>query len=228
MTITRIIRTFAATAAIGLFVATPALAHEGAMGDGGPFKIEIATPDPTGVETRWGNGEVEFHVETGVEVVVFGVEKEPMVKVAQDGAMFVNENSPSWWLNQPEGSIPANASAAAEPNWVWKMSGGSMQFHDHRFHFMQGSIPADTQDGDKIFEFGLPVTVNGEALEMRGAFIFDSTIDPAAAERLKAGDIPVDATNGSEGGSGSSTIIIVGVIAVVLAIGGAVARKMRR
>jgi hypothetical protein len=214
--------------------ATPASAHESPVGDQGPFKVEMITPDPAGIESRWGNGEVEFHVEPGTELIVIGLEKEQMVKVDKEGNMFANENSPSWWANQPEGQIPANATASAEPNWVWKMGGGSLQFHDHRFHFMDGSIDPATADGSVIFEFGLPILVNGEATELRGNLVFDSTLDPAAADKLKenavmdAGTMTTATQESSNSGGSSSTGLIIGIIALVVVAGGAGAWFIRR
>ena len=204
--------------------AAPASAHESPVGDQGPFKVEMITPDPAGIESRWGNGEVEFHVEPGTELVVIGLEKEQMVKVDKEGNMFANENSASWWANQPEGQVPANATASAEPNWVWKMGGGSLQFHDHRFHFMDGSIDPATADGSIIFEFGLPILVNGEATELRGNLVFDSTLDPAAADKLKenATATPmVDMVQDSKESGSSSGIMIAGAVVLILAIAGA-------
>ena len=220
-------RTAAAITFSVIAFAAPASAHEGTIGDAGPFKVEMITPDPAGVETRWGNGEVEFHVEPGTEVVVIGLEKEEMVKIDKEGNMFYNENSPSWWANQPDGEVPANATAAAEASWVWKMAGGSMQFHDHRFHFMDGSIDPTTADGATIFEFGLPILVNGEAIELRGNLVFDSALDPTAAEKLKentATPTPMvgmeQPTPASDSGS-SSGVMVLGLAAGVIAIAGA-------
>lgn len=221
MTITRTLKTIFAASAAFLTLASPALAHEGALGDGGPFRIEMLTEDPTGVETRWGNGEVEFHVEPGTEVVVIGLENEPMVKVDAEGNMFFNEKSPSWWTNQPEGTIPEGADSKADPNWVWKMAGGSMQFHDHRFHYMNSSIDPATADGSVVFEFGLPVLVNGAPVEMRGTMVFDSTLDPAAAEQLMTDNTMVDSTAQMETpseDSGSMTLKLAAAAAAVVAI----------
>jgi len=224
MTITRFIKTIIALSVTSFALTTPALAHEGSLGDMGPFRIEMITPDPSGVETRWGNGEVEFHVEPGTSVVVIGLEKEEMVKVDADGNMFFNENSPSWWNNQPQGEIPDTASSSAAPNWVWKMGGGSMQFHDHRFHFMDNSINPSTTDGSVVFEFGLPIVVNGESTELRGTMVFDSTIDPASAELLKENAskpvVTAEAPTGSQGGSGTNSLALAASLVAAAAVAG--------
>jgi hypothetical protein len=231
-----------ASTAAALILASPAIAHDGALGDGGPFRIEMTTIDPAGVESRWGNGEVEFHVESGTELIVIGLEKEPMVKVDAEGSMFVNESSPSWWVNQPGGKIPPNASSTAEPNWVWKMGGGSLQFHDHRIHYMGASLDSSTADGTTIFEFGLPVQVNGIETELRGIMVFDSTIDSRPPEILKE-SIPMGSSSAPEmesstntigassapemdKGSSTNTILIaVGVAALVAAAAAVVMKK---
>lgn len=231
MTITRTLKIITAFVAAVLTTASPALAHEGAIGDGGPFRIEMLTEDPAGVESRWGNGEVEFHVEPGTEVVVIGLEKEPMVKVDAEGNMFFNENSPSWWANQPEGTIPEGANSSAEPNWVWKMGGGSMQFHDHRFHYMNSSIDPSTTDGSAIFEFGLPLLVNGAPVEMRGTMVFDSTLDPMGAEQLMTENVMVDSAAQMDtpaDDSSSSPVGLIAAAAAVLAVAAGVVVWRRR
>lgn len=232
---TTIIKSFSVATLAALSLAAPASAHEGMIGDGGPFKIEMITPDPAGVESRWGNGEVEFHVEPGTELVIIGTEKEQMVKVDAEGNMFANENSPTWWANQPDGQVPSSAVASAEPNWVWKMGGGALQFHDHRFHYMDGTIDPSIADGATVFEFGLAALVNGEAFEFRGNLVFDSSLDPAAAEKLKANATAtpmVDMTSdpqATEPSSGSSsTGLVLGIVALVVAAGAAGAWFIRR
>lgn len=229
MTLTRLFKTTLAATAASLALVAPAFAHEGNLGDGGPFRIEMVTADPAGIESRWGNGEVEFHVEPGTELIVIGMEKEPMVKVDAEGNMFANENSPSWWANQPSGEIPANATSGAEPNWVWKMGGGSLQFHDHRFHYMDNSIDPATADATVLFEFGLPVQVNGTEIELRGNMVFDSTLDPRAAEILKESN-PMVVSSAPEMDEESSTntmLFIAGAVALVAAAAAVVVVKKR-
>jgi len=222
MTLTHLLKTTLAATAAALTFVSPALAHEGAIGEEGPFRIEMLTEDPAGIESRWGNGEVEFHVEPGTEFIVIGLEKEPMVKVDAEGNMFANENSPSWWANQPSGEIPANATSTAEPNWVWQMGGGSLQFHDHRFHYMSNSVDPATVDGAVLFEFGLPVQVNGAEMELRGTMVFDSTLDPRTAEVLKE---YTAAPETAEESSRNSILYIAGAAILVIAAAVVVVKK---
>ena len=70
----KLIRIAALIAVLFTVAAPAATAHDDELGDGGPFTIEITSPEelPEGIEARWGNGEVEFHVPTGVELVALG------------------------------------------------------------------------------------------------------------------------------------------------------------
>jgi hypothetical protein len=215
-----------------LAFAAPASAHNDPVGDGGPFRIEITEGLPAEIEAKWGNGEVEFHVPTGTELVAIGAEGEQFVKVDAEGNMFFNGVSPTWWLNMDASMIPATADAKAEPQWEWKQGGGGLQYHDHRIHFMAASIADDINDGDNVFEFSLPFLVNGTETTVRGALVFDSTLDPEGAAALRAGTGMTSMEHGDDADHGSSsngTVIVIAIAALAAVAAGAAvfARKKR-
>lgn len=244
-TITRPIRVALAATAALLCVAAPASAHEDAIGDGGPFTVVVETQLPDTIEARWSNGEVEMHVATGTTVEVLGVENEPFVKIDEEGAMFANENSPTWLMVKDGMGAMTSSAPASAPSWKWIQSGGGLQFHDHRIHFMDTKIDPALANGGKVFDFKLPMIIDGAKLDVMGSLMFDPTIDPAAAAKL-LGSTPEATTTGVEtqdstpmlgtpmsatdnGGSGSGAgIAVIAVLALAAAGGVAVMVKKRR
>lgn len=204
-----------------LAVPTQASAHEGALGDGGPFRIEITTPLPSEVEARWGNGELELHVPTGMEIIALGVDGEPFAKVDAEGNMFGNEKSPTWWLSMGD-KVPAEADSKASPEWAWVRGGGSMQYHDHRIHFMAASLDPSLEDGSSVFDFALPFIIDGTEVVAKGSLVFDSTLDPSAAAALKSPD-----SANPESNSGTLIVVAVAVIATLLAGAAVIARSRK-
>jgi hypothetical protein len=244
-TITRPFRVALAATAALLCVAAPASAHEDAIGDGGPFTVVVETELPDTVEARWSNGEVEMHVAAGTTVEVLGVENEPFVKIDEEGAMFANENSPTWMMVKDGMDAMPSAMPSAEPSWKWIQSGGSLQFHDHRIHFMDTKIDPALANGGKVFDFKLPMIIDGAKVDVVGALMFDPAIDPAAADKL-LGNAPEATTTGVETqdstpliatpmsatedeGSGMGTgIAVIAVLALAAAGGVAVMVAKRR
>ena len=202
-----------AVAAAVMFAASPAAAHEGAIGEGGPIVVRVDAGFGDYGDGRWGNGEFELHVEPGVEVIALGFESEPMAKVDADGNMFGNLNSVTWKMNQSptmdmdmgmdiDMAAPATAplpmdmnagmdmgmaeGASDEPVWEWQRGGGSLQMHDHRIHFMAASIAPEIADGGDISKFAMPFLVDGEEFVVRGALVFTPALDPVRAAELVA------------------------------------------
>jgi hypothetical protein len=180
-----------AFAATTLSFAAPAGAHEGAIGEGGPFRVEITSELPGGLDGRFGNGELEIHVVAGIEVVALGISNEPMVKLDAEGNMFGNENSPTWMMVKDGMNVSPhmgsmNGDAAGEPDWVWVQSGGALQYHEHRIHFMASGVDPSIADGGVVASFSLPMLVDGDAVAITGDLVFDPSLDPAAAADLVA------------------------------------------
>jgi hypothetical protein len=215
----------------------PASAHEGALGDGGPFTIRVDSPTklPAGIDARWGNGEVEFHVEPGIELVAFGTDGEPMAKVDKDGNMFGNTLSPTWQMNKTadmSAGMNAETDPTAEPNWEWQQAGGSLMYHEHRIHFMAASVDPAIAEGGDVSTFALKFTVNSKPLDITGALVFDPSLDTAKAEQLieagkNGGGDNGHAGNGKHEGHDSDSTSSgfppeVAIIALVAALGAVV------
>lgn len=234
MTLARLFKNTLAATAVAVAFAPTALAHEGPIGDGEQFRVEMSTVDPTGITSRWGHGEVEFHVEPGIELVVIGLEKEPMVKIDVEGNMFANENSPTWWANQPGGKVPATATAVADSNWVWKKGGGSLQYNDFRFRFMGGSVdPTTAIDGAVFLEFVLPIIVDGAETELRGAVVYDSTFSQPAPETMELDDSMVvspapEVSDGKPATNKKSRYVLLGFVVLGAVSGVAVLINKKR
>jgi hypothetical protein len=167
--------------------------------------------------------------------VALGVENEPMAKLDAEGNMFGNKNSPTWWLSLDNGNAtpPPDLDVTAEPDWEWIQAGGSLQYHEHRIHFMAAGIDPTIEDGADVFSFTLPFLVDGAEASIVGALVFDPTLDPEGAQRLREGKPLVDETAelvaAAEGSSSGSlvAVAVVGVIVVAFAAGAVVVLRRR-
>jgi hypothetical protein len=207
---------FVSLVAALLGFAGQAHAHDGALGDGGPFTVRIDTPAtlPNGIEARWGNGEVEFHVPTGVEMIAYGFENEPMARVDKDGNMFANTLSPTWRMNQSDAMDMSGGDSSNEPVWEWVQGGGSLQYHEHRVHFMAAGVSPEIANGGDVALFTLDFSVNNTPLTISGALVFDPSLEPATAATLVAAGAAGTASNEHEHAhdeTGTSGALLVGV-----------------
>lgn len=131
-----------------LFSATPASAH----GVGGVQPTNYRTvvhgiqPAVRGVTIRpidFG-ARLQLRNETNRDVVVFGYDDEPYLRVGPDG-LFRNERSPAVFLNRtstPSGAVPHTFDADAPPDWTRISNARVATWHDHRAHWMGASAPA--------------------------------------------------------------------------------------
>lgn len=127
--------------------AAPALAH-GRGSDATNYRSVItAMPDLDGVtwDIHGGDELLEVTNTSDEELLVYGYDDEPYLRVGPDG-VFRNERSPATYLNEDryaQVSVPAEADAEADPEWVQQSSGQSAAWHDHRTHYMGlGDHPA--------------------------------------------------------------------------------------
>lgn len=111
---------------------------------------------------------------TGKTVIIEGYQGDPYIRLNADGTVEVNVNSPAYYLNDDRlGNVPVpeNADANAEPEWQVVDSSGQYSWHDHRAHWMSDTMPKQVTDEDvvtKIFDYAIPVTVDGEETEITG------------------------------------------------------------
>jgi hypothetical protein len=104
-----------------------------------------------------GDAFLRIRVDRGHEVVVRGYEDEPYLRVLGDGTVERNERSPAVYLNENRygaSDRPANADAAAEPDWRAVGNSGTYTWHDHRIHFMGLGDPVG-------MNWTVPIVVDG-------------------------------------------------------------------
>lgn len=129
-------------------------------------------PDPGGAVVArliGGDSFFELTVAPGTAVMVLGYQGEPFVRFNGDGTVERNERSPSRWLNDDRfgnRTVPADASADAEPDWRSVAAGGTYAWHDHRAHWMSPSHPPGAEPGDTVLEAVIPLTVDGGQVEV--------------------------------------------------------------
>lgn len=83
-------------------------------------------------------------VNHGPDVVVFGYQGEPYLRVGPAG-VFINTRSPAAYLNCSRTGcpVPATADATAAAEWQRFSTGQTVRWHDHRIHWMGQQLPAD-------------------------------------------------------------------------------------
>lgn len=135
------------------------------------------------VEIRGGDAFVSIRQLESVEIVVSGYQDEPYLRIDPDGIVWVNTNSPAYYLNEnrfPDSSLPGNADAGAEPEWVQVGSGGQYGWHDHRTHWMSPEPPpgVDQEAESRIQEWTIPIIVDGVPTEVMGTLAWEPAVSP--------------------------------------------------
>jgi hypothetical protein len=109
----------------------------------------------------------------GVQVEIEGYSEEPYARIAADGTVEVNTNSPAYYLNQDRFQTTA-APAGLEgepPKWKEVGEAGRFEWHDHRMHWMGEGRPPMVTDPDvetKVFDWSVPLRVDGVAGAVTG------------------------------------------------------------
>src|SRR5271170_483637 len=81
---------------------------------------------------------------SGKAVTVYGYSHEPYAQVLANGTVRFNTNSPAFYLNQNfygNVTVPAHATPQAKPHWVVVDKAGELEWHDHRIHWMEPTVP---------------------------------------------------------------------------------------
>jgi len=208
-------RKLVAVAAVAL-TALPAAAAFAHQGDPNYRSyVRNITPKTDGLKAEVLNYDDRLVVtnRSGKTVVIEGYSQEPYARLLPDGTVQVNMRSRATYLNEErfgEGvDVPDDVSAAAPPRWRTLSGNGTIEFHDHRIHWMAKTRPPMIEDPSKrtkVFDWEVPITVDGR----KGAI---------------AGDLWWVAREG-EGGPPKAAIVALG--GIVVAGAGAVAVKRRR
>src|SRR3954454_12828369 len=163
-------------------VALTALPAPGATADahqGNPnfsSTIRGVTPRVAGLHVQVLNGDdrLELLNTTGRTVVVDGYSGEPYARIAADGTVQINRNSPAYYLNDDRFgavTVPDSADAKATPRWQAVDKTGRFQWHDHRIHWMSKVLPVQVKDKSKrtkVFDWTVPVRIDGQGGRIAG------------------------------------------------------------
>jgi len=174
------VRRFRGAATLALvasaLVAPAALAHGGGSPD---YISEVRSIEPAGaelsVEVLERDDRLLLRNRGDETVVVVGYDGEPYVRLAADGTVSVNRNSPAHYLNDDrfaDVDLPANADGEAPPDWEVVNRNGEYEWHDHRIHWMsEGTLPPQVTDQSaetKVFDWDVPLRVGGAAGAITG------------------------------------------------------------
>jgi len=137
---------------------------------------------PTGdvtVQVRGGDAFLEVTSAPGHEVIVLGYQDEPYLRFGTDGTVQRNRRSPATTINQTRfgTEAPADADPEAEPDWETVATGGRYAWHDHRIHWMSPD-PPPTAAGDAIFDWTVPMEVDGADVMVRGTLTREEGVSP--------------------------------------------------
>jgi hypothetical protein len=152
-----------------LFGASPVSADAAGPTD---YRSEISGVEPAtdaiSVTIEGGDAFVRIAAVAGSEVLVFGYEGEPYLRIDADGTVMENRRSPATYLNRDRygSDVPESASADAEPEWVVVARNGAYAWHDHRAHRMEPFAPVDASRGDTVLEGVIPMDVDGRAVSI--------------------------------------------------------------
>jgi hypothetical protein len=164
--------------------ATPAMADPARPTN---YESEVTALDPAvpGVQAEVIGGDtfLELTVSAGTTVLVPGYEGEPYLRFEPDGEVLVNRNSPAFWLNNDryaQIAVPADVTAADDPDWQPVGRNGRWAWHDHRIHWMSPEPPGSltgngTQD---VFAWAIPIEVDGAPVTVNGVLDWHPSENP--------------------------------------------------
>jgi hypothetical protein len=162
-------------------VAPPAAAHGGSPKYKSVFDgIKPSIPGLKAQVLGFDN-QYELVDQSGKTIVVYGYNHEPYARILSDGTVEVNKHSPALYLNEDRfatSPVPASASAKAAPLWKVQDKTGRFIWHDHRMHWMAHTVPPEVNDQHKktkIFDYAIPLSVNGRPASLTGTLYWIGT-----------------------------------------------------
>lgn len=194
----RIIRPVLLTAGLLVVSAVPALADPALPSNYESRIVDEAPDDRVTVRIEGGDAFFVLEVEAGTEVLVPGYdndddysdwqELEVYLRVLPDGTVQLNRNSEAYYANADRygAAAPSFVGAGVPPNWETVGSDGRVAWHDHRIHWMSPTPPAsvDTDAGDRVLEYDVPLVVDGELVVARGELDYLPERNPAVVGLL--------------------------------------------
>jgi MYXO-CTERM domain-containing protein len=111
-------------------------------------------------------------------VTVQGYNGEPYARVLGNGTVELNQRSPAYYLNDDryaDVKVPASADPKAPPQWKVIDRTGSVQWHDHRMHWMSQSLPPQVKDKSKrtkVFDYSIPLQIGNQPGAIKGTLVW--------------------------------------------------------
>jgi hypothetical protein len=155
------------------------------------FRVEPAT-NGVWFEVIGGDAFLAVTVEPSHEVLIPGYFNEPYVRIDADGSVFVNENSPAFFINTDrygQVPIPGDVNAEGEPVWSLVGTDGRYAWHDHRVHWMSKDLPPAVagDQREQVFPWEIPVLIDGKGATVSGELVWIPSHSPVPS--LMAGFI---------------------------------------
>jgi MYXO-CTERM domain-containing protein len=171
-------RALALGVAAALLVAPAALAHQG--NPNYRSIVDAVTPKVAGLKLQVLNYDDRFEMtnRTGQTVTVQGYNGEPYARVLGNGTVELNQRSPAYYLNDDryaDVKVPASADPKAPPQWKVIDRTGSVQWHDHRMHWMSQSLPPQVKDKSKrtkVFDYSIPLQIGNQPGAIKGTLVW--------------------------------------------------------
>jgi hypothetical protein len=149
------------------------------------FRSEVKSISPAvdGLELEVVRGDeaLQLRNETGKTVVVEGYDGEPYLRFKPDGTVEANRRSAATYINVDrfgQREVPENTLPGAKPVWKAIGDGGEHTWFDHRIHLTAKRPPAKftrQQEVTKIFNWLVPMTVDGRTARATGELFWDPT-----------------------------------------------------
>lgn len=136
------------------------------------YGSEIVAIDPPAPGARFdilgGDAFLALALEEGHVAEVRGYADEPYLRFEADGRVLENRNSPAYHLNTSRYGADHDHDAKPEdpPRWVVVATNGAYAWHDHRIHYMGNVAPTGSRPGSVILESSVPLTVDGQGVEV--------------------------------------------------------------
>ena len=160
-----------------LVVCSAAAAHGGGGALGFHSTVTRITPAVDGLTlTVLDNDDrLELDNRTGKPLVILGYEGEPYLAF-RDGHVYRNSHSPAAYLNDDrfgQVALPAQADAKAAPTWEEIGQRETYDWHDHRIHWMNRTLPPRIEAAkdlpQHVFDWTIPATLEGRSLRISGS-----------------------------------------------------------
>jgi hypothetical protein len=194
-------------AASGVFfslcLSPSAAAHGGGGALGFRSKVVRITPAAKGLSVAVVDSDdrLKLRNETGRPLVILGYEDEPYLAF-RDSRVHHNIHSPATYLNDDRFgnvTLPARADPKAAPQWEQVASREEFEWHDHRIHWMNRTLPPKVMSAKNerhhVFDWTVPAKLGGTPLVISGSLDYEPP--PSGSPRILIGALVLLASGGS-------------------------------